>query len=163
MFWYVSEYANIRKYVSEHSWLSGWVIFSILAHLAYLVWSYFSLIFSAINTYNCSWFDLTNKKIGSDWRKNFGEKWPMLMIFFPTAIAAITGKYKGHIVMSTHLNWDGLEFKSLIQIQTLNYGGTPGAKICMGSNPAISSRKKHWTDARGCTDGLTDIGGYEIA
>ena len=68
MFWYVSEHANIRKHVSEYSWSSGWVILSILAHLAHLAQSYFSLIFSAINTYNCSWFNLTNKKICSDWR-----------------------------------------------------------------------------------------------
>ena len=90
MFW--CEHANIRKHVSEHSWLSGWVIFSILAHLAHLAQSYFSLIFSAINTYNCSWFDLTNKKICSDWRQKLGEKWPMLTTFFLTTIAAITGR-----------------------------------------------------------------------
>jgi len=67
MFWY--KHANTRKHVSEHSWSSGWVILSILAHLAHLAQSYFSLIFSAINTYNCSWFDLTNKKNFSDWRQ----------------------------------------------------------------------------------------------
>ena len=48
---------NTKKHVSEHSWLSGWVILSILAHLAHLAQSCFSLIFSAIYTYNCAWFD----------------------------------------------------------------------------------------------------------
>ena len=51
-----------KKHVSEHSYLSGWVILSVLAYLAHLAKSYFSLIFSAIYTYNCAWFDLTNKK-----------------------------------------------------------------------------------------------------
>ena len=58
--WY--KYANTRKHVSEHSWSSGWMILSILAHLDHLAQSYFSLIFSEINTYNGSWLDLTNKK-----------------------------------------------------------------------------------------------------
>ena len=40
---------------------------NILAHLAHLAQFYFSLIFSAINTYNCFWFDLTNKK--NQWLK----------------------------------------------------------------------------------------------
>ena len=57
MFWW--EHVNTRKHVSEHNWLSGWVVLSILAHLAHLAQSYFSLIFSAVNTYN---FDLTNMK-----------------------------------------------------------------------------------------------------
>ena len=83
------EHANTIKHVSERSWLSGWVI---LAHLAHLAQSYLSLIFSAINTYYCSWFHLTNKKICSDWRQKLGEKWPMLMTFFLTATAAITGR-----------------------------------------------------------------------
>ena len=60
MFWF--KYANTRKHVSEQSWLSGWIILNILAHLAHLPQSYFSLFFSAINTNNCFWFDLTNKK-----------------------------------------------------------------------------------------------------
>ena len=92
IFW--CKHANTRKHVSEHSWSSGWVILSILAHLAHLAQSYFSLIFSAINTYNCAWFDLTNKNICSDWRQKLGEKWPMLMTFFLTAIAAITGNFR---------------------------------------------------------------------
>ena len=58
----MSEHAGTRKHISEHSWSSVWVILSILAHLAHLAQSYFSLIFSAINTYNSSWFDQTNKK-----------------------------------------------------------------------------------------------------
>ena len=82
---------QIQEHVSEHNWSSGWVILSILAHRAHLAQSYFSLIFSAFNTYNCSWFNLTNKKVCSDWRRKHGEKWPMLMTFFLTAIAAITG------------------------------------------------------------------------
>ena len=57
MFWF--QHANIRKHVSEQSWLSGWIILNISAHLAHLAQSYFSLIFSAVNTYNCFWFDLT--------------------------------------------------------------------------------------------------------
>ena len=48
------EHLTTRKHVSEHSWLSELVILSILAHLAHLAQFYFSLIFSAINTYNCS-------------------------------------------------------------------------------------------------------------
>ena len=60
MFWF--KQANTRKHVIEQSWLSGWIILNILAHLAHLAQFYFSLIFSAINTYNCFWFDLTNKK-----------------------------------------------------------------------------------------------------
>ena len=59
MFW--CKHANIRKQVSERSWLSGWVIFSILAHLAHLAHSHFSLIFNAINTYDCFCFDQTEK------------------------------------------------------------------------------------------------------
>ena len=60
MFWF--KHANTRKHVSKQSWLSGWIIFNILAHLAHLARFYFSLIFSAINTYNCFWFDPINKK-----------------------------------------------------------------------------------------------------
>ena len=52
MFW--CEHGNTKKHVSEHSWLSGWVIFNILDHLAHCAQSYFSLILI---------FDLTNKKI----------------------------------------------------------------------------------------------------
>ena len=88
---YMSEYANTRKHVSEHSWSFGWVILSILAHLAHMAQSYFSLIFSAFNTDNCYWFNQTNKKNYSDWRRKNGEKWQMLATFFLTAIAAITG------------------------------------------------------------------------
>ena len=55
------EHANTRKHISEQSWLCGWIILKTLAHLAHLAQFYFSLIFSAINTYNCFWFDLTKK------------------------------------------------------------------------------------------------------
>ena len=90
MFW--CEHANTKKHVSKHSWLSGRVILSILAHIAHLAQSYLSLILSAIKTYNCSWFDLTNEKICSDWRQKLGEKWQMLVTsFFLTATAAILG------------------------------------------------------------------------
>ena len=89
MFWF--KHANTRKHVSKHSWLSSWVILNILAHLAHLAQSYFSLIFSATNTYNCSQFDLTNKKTCRGWRLKLGEKWPMLTTFFLMATAAITG------------------------------------------------------------------------
>ena len=99
MIWFISQHANTKNHVSEHSWSSVWVILSILAHLAHLAQSYFSLIFSAINTYNCSGLILTNKKICSDWRQKFGGKWPMLTTFFLTAIAAITGK-RHHILNS---------------------------------------------------------------
>ena len=51
-----------RKHVSEHGWLFVWMILSILAHLAHLAQSYFSLIFSTINTYNCSKLILVDKK-----------------------------------------------------------------------------------------------------
>ena len=89
MFWF--KHANTRKHVSEQSWSSGWNIFIILAHLNHLAQFYFSLIFSAINTFNCFWFDLTNKKKFSDWRQKHGEKWRMFTTFFLTATAAITG------------------------------------------------------------------------
>ena len=81
----------VMQWVGEHNWSSGWVILSVLAHQAHLAQSYSSLIFSAFNTYNCSWFHLKNKKNFSDWRWKHAEKWPMLMTFFLTAIAAITG------------------------------------------------------------------------
>ena len=84
---------QIQEHVSEHDWSSEWVILSILAHRAHLAQSYFSLIFSAFNAYNCSWFDLTNKKNCNDWRQKHGEQWLMLMTFFLTAIAAITGSF----------------------------------------------------------------------
>ena len=54
---------QIQKDVSEHSWLSGWVIFIISAHSAHLAQSHLSLVFSAINKYNCSYFDPTNEQI----------------------------------------------------------------------------------------------------
>ena len=104
MFWF--KHANTRKHVSKHSWLSGWVILNISADIAHLAQSYFSLIFSATNTYNCSWFDLTNKKICSDWKQKLGEKWPMLTTFFLTATAAITGKDLV-IPPSTHMLTNG--------------------------------------------------------
>ena len=89
MFWF--KHANTRKHVSKQSWLSGWIILNILAHLAHLARFYFSLIFSAINTYNYFHFDLIDKKDFNDWRQKHGEKWPMLTTFFLTATAAITG------------------------------------------------------------------------
>ena len=79
MFWL--KHANTRKQVSEQSWLSDWIILIVLDHLAHFAQSYFSLIFSAINKYNCSWFDLIHKKICSDWRQKLGEKRPMLTTF----------------------------------------------------------------------------------
>ena len=48
MFWYLSEHANTRKHLSEHSCLSMRVFFSILAHLAHLDQSYF-LILNGVN------------------------------------------------------------------------------------------------------------------
>ena len=78
----MSEHANTREHVSEHSCLSGWVILSILAHLAHLAQFYYFLIFSGFNTYN---------RFCSDWGRELGENWPMLMTFFFTAIAAIAG------------------------------------------------------------------------
>ena len=80
-----------KKHVSEHSWLFGWVILNTFAHLAHFALIFFSLIFSAINTYNCSGFNLTNKKDFGDWRWKLGEKWPILTTFFLTAVSALTG------------------------------------------------------------------------
>ena len=103
-----SLYGNsVRKHVNEHSWLCGWVILSILAHLAHLAQSYISRINSATNTCKCSWFDLTSRKICSDWKQKLGEKWPMLTTFFLTATAAITGKN----VRSGRLQFDTFFFK----------------------------------------------------
>ena len=53
MILFIFEHVNTRKHASEHSRLSGWVILNILAHLAHLAQSYFSLIFSATTIYNC--------------------------------------------------------------------------------------------------------------
>ena len=80
---------QIQEHVRELNWSSGWVILSILAHWAHLDPSYFFPIFSAFNSYNYSWFNLTNKEICSDWRRKHDKKWPMLMTFFLKAIAAI--------------------------------------------------------------------------
>ena len=81
------------KYNKACQWarLVVWLNLNILAHLAHLAQSYFSLIFSAINTYNCLWFDLTNRKICSDWKQKHSKKWSVLTTFFLTATAAITG------------------------------------------------------------------------
>ena len=107
MFWF--KHANTKKHVSKHSWLSGWVILNILAHIAHSAQAYFSLIFSAINTHNCSYFDLTNKKICSDWRWKLGENWPMLTTFFLIATVAITGIYmKSIAVVAQSLHWGGI-------------------------------------------------------
>ena len=51
----------------------------------------FSLIFSAINTHYCFWFNLTNRKIFSDWRQMHGKKWSVLTTFFLTATAITIG------------------------------------------------------------------------
>ena len=86
MFWF--KHANTRKHVSEQSWLSGWIILIILAHLAHLAQSYFSLIFSAVNTYNCFWFDLTKfqwlKMVKSDQclRLFSSRRQPPLLVLF---------------------------------------------------------------------------------
>jgi len=69
------------------------VILNILAHLAHLAQSYFSLIFSATNTYNCSQFDLTNKKVAVTEDKSSVKSEQRLRLFFLTATAAITGKF----------------------------------------------------------------------
>ena len=79
MFWF--KHANTKKHVSKPSWLSGWVILNILAHLAHLAQSYFSLIFSATNKWNCFKFDLTNKKSCNDWRQEHGEKWTLWLFW----------------------------------------------------------------------------------
>ena len=94
---------QIQEHVREHNWSSGWVILSILAHRALLGQSYFSLVFSAFNTYNCSWINLTNKRICNDWSQTPLQKWPMLMTFFLTAIAAITGIYS--LTLSWSYDW----------------------------------------------------------
>ena len=74
---------------SKYSWLFGWMILSILAHLAHLAQSFFS-DFQRNQYINCPWFDLTNQKIYSDWKQKLGKKWSMLPTFFLRAIAAIT-------------------------------------------------------------------------
>ena len=76
----------------EHSGSSAWVILSISVHPAHLAQSYFSLIYSAIIIFNCSWIYLTKEKKCSDWRQMLCGKWPMLTTFLLMAIAAITGK-----------------------------------------------------------------------
>ena len=55
--------SSIQEHVSEHDWSSGWVILSMFAHQAHLAQSYFSLIFTAFNAYNCSWFLQTNNNL----------------------------------------------------------------------------------------------------
>ena len=94
MFWL--KHANTRKHVSEQSWLSDWVILNSLAHLAHLAQSYFSLIFSATNTYNCFWFDLTNKKISVTEDKSMVKSDQCLQLFSsqrqsPLLLVASTG------------------------------------------------------------------------
>ena len=71
--------ANTRKHVREHSWSSIRVVLSTLGHQAHLAQSYFSLIFSAINTYNCLWFNLTLWRIAIT--EDGGEWW--MLTFFP--------------------------------------------------------------------------------
>ena len=77
----MSEHANTGKHVSEHSYSFVWVILSILAQLAHLAHSYFSLIFSIINVYNCSRFDLTNKKIAVTEDKSLVKSEQHLQLF----------------------------------------------------------------------------------
>ena len=72
---------EIQEHVNEDNWLSGSVILSVLAQQSHLALSYFSLIFSAFNTYNCSWFNLTNKKICSGWSWKHDKKWPTFTTF----------------------------------------------------------------------------------
>ena len=69
MFW--CKHANTRKHVSEHSWSSGWVILSIFAHVAHLAQSYFSLIFTSINTSTVCffWNDTKENTIILQWNK----------------------------------------------------------------------------------------------
>ena len=114
------EHANTRN-VNEHSWLSDWVISSILAYLAHLAQSLLSLIFSVISTYNFSWFDLTNKKIWLDRRQRLGEKWPMLTTFFLTATAAITGTFCSSLLKDESNNVESLNrnrsMKNVIQLR----------------------------------------------
>ena len=90
MFWF--KHASTRKHISEQSWLSEWIILNILAHLAHLAQSFFS-DFQRNECINCPWFDLTNKKIYSDWIQKLGKKWSMLPTFFLRAIAAINRHY----------------------------------------------------------------------
>ena len=80
------------------------MILIILAHLAHLPQSYFSLIIIGFNTHNCSLFYLTNSQYCSDWRKKHGENWPMLMTFSLTAIAPITGLGKSRRIPSAFLD-----------------------------------------------------------
>ena len=93
MFWYMSEHANTRT--CQWAWLVIWVsdfdYFSSLSSFGS------NLFFSDFQCIQCIQLLLifSNKwKICSDWRRKHGEKWPMLMTFFLTAIAAITGILK---------------------------------------------------------------------
>ena len=56
--------ANTRKHVSEHSWSSVRVIFSILAHLAHFAQSYFSLIISNWEKNRKTFFDFLSPGLG---------------------------------------------------------------------------------------------------
>ena len=148
MFWF--KHANTRKHISEKSWLSGWIILNTLAHLAHLAQFYFSLIFSAINTYNCFWFDLTNKKNFSDWRQKHGEKWPMLTTFFHTATAAITGKIKSMLfvaLLTDEFPGDSHEFFWVFQqlARPLHrLFSLPGWKEEMGKSGGRERVRWHW-------------------
>ena len=84
-----SAHANAKKLYSEHSWLSGWVNLSILAHLAHLAQSYFSDF--QCNQYIQLLLIWSNKKKFQWLTQKHGEKWLMLTTFFLTATAAITG------------------------------------------------------------------------
>ena len=67
----------------QSAWLVIWLsTCKYFRSLIFFAQFYFSLIFCAINIYNCSWFDLTSKKICGDWRQTLCKKWPMLD-FFP--------------------------------------------------------------------------------
>ena len=61
VYWSLFEHADTSKHVFEQHCSSMRVFLSILAHIAHLAQSYFSRIFSAINTFKCSWFNLGNK------------------------------------------------------------------------------------------------------
>ena len=77
MFWYLSEHANTRKHVSEHSCSSVRVFFSILAHLAHLAQSFFL----NLNVINKCFDTRLNMQIQEHVREhNWSSRWVILSI-----------------------------------------------------------------------------------
>ena len=85
MFW--CEHTNTKKHISEHNWMPGWVILSVLAHLAHKAVLFFSDF--QCNQYIQLLLIWSKKwKNCSDWRQKLGDQRPMLTTF----LMAIAGK-----------------------------------------------------------------------